>query len=883
MEKLGLNEIRQKFRDFYITKEHYPAASASLIPKNDKSLLLINSGMAPLKNYFSGAETPPSKRMTTCQKCIRTGDIDNVGITARHGTFFEMLGNFSFGDYFKEESLTWGLEFMTQWLHMPFERIWATVYYDDDQAVEIWKKLGMPEERIVRLGKEDNFWEIGLGPCGPCSELYFDRGEEYGCGSPDCKPGCDCDRYLEFWNHVFTQFSKEEDGSYSNLTHPNIDTGMGLERMACIMQGVDSIFDIDTIRYILRGIVEKSGVEYKDGQASTDVSIRIITDHIRSVTFMIADGIMPSNEGRGYVLRRLLRRAARHGRILGIEGPFLSDLSNRVIEVSGEAYPELVEKKDYLQKIIAVEEEKFAATIDQGEAIISQYVEELKQEGKTCLDGEKTFKLYDTYGFPLELTEEILKENGMTADTEGFAVNMKKQKELARSSRKSTEDEAWKEAEFELEVAETIFEGYETLEAQGTVLAIIREGAVVERAAEGDKVKIVLDRTPFYAEGGGQATDTGVMAVKATETDNASANGSAGVIITAVEKKDGIFYHNGIVKTGTIAVGDTVNSKVETDRRNSTARNHTATHLLQKALREVLGTHVQQAGSSVNENLLRFDFSHFEAVTKEQLKDIQDAVNNVINRFIPVSTEEMTMAQAQKAGAMALFGEKYGEKVRVVSVGGWSVELCGGTHVKNSGEIGSFKILSESGIASGIRRIEAVTGTGVLAEALKGEETLETLTEILKTNRTSLVDKARSMAEELKTLKKELEDMKKAAMGGEVDSMVKEAKEIGGIKLITGEFKDCNINDLRGLSDDIKASHKGVAMVFAAVNGDKVTFMVSLTDDVVEKGFHAGKIIKEVAAACGGGGGGKADMAQAGAKDPSKIKEAFEVAEKLLV
>jgi len=871
MEKLGLNEIRQRFRDFYISKDHYAGKSASLIPRNDKSLLLINSGMAPLKNYFAGVETPPAKRMTTCQKCIRTGDIDNVGITARHGTFFEMLGNFSFGDYFKRQSLEWGLEFMTEWLHMPFEKIWATVYQDDDEAVEIWKELGMPEERIVRLGKDDNFWEIGLGPCGPCSELYFDRGPEYGCGSPDCKPGCDCDRYLEFWNHVFTQFSKEEDGSYSNLEHPNIDTGMGLERMACIMQGVDSIFDIDTIRHILDGVVEKCGVEYKDGQVPTDVSIRIITDHLRSMTFMIADGIMPSNEGRGYVLRRIIRRAARHGRILGIVGPFLSEMSNKVIEVSGEAYPELVEKKEYIQKIIAVEEDKFASTIDQGEAIISQYVEELKAEGKTQLDGERTFKLYDTYGFPLELTEEILAENGMTADKDGFAANMQKQKELARSNRKSTEDEAWKDAGLELNVPETVFKGYDTLSLTPNVLAIISRGELVETAVEGEKVIIILDETPFYAEGGGQTTDTGFIS-----------NDAFASRVESVEKKDGVFYHTATITRGELKVGDNVFAMVDTAKRNSTARNHTATHLLQKALRKVVGTHVEQAGSSVNEKVLRFDFSHFEAVTKEQLAEVEKMVNDVINEFLVVSTEEMTMAEAQEAGAMALFGEKYGEKVRVVSAGGWSVELCGGTHVSNTGEIGAFKILSESGVASGVRRIEAVTGTGVLAEALKAEHIVDAATEALKCNKTVLVDKVKSLAEELKAVKKELEEMKKAQMGSGVDQMVSDAPEFNGVKLITKEFADANINDLRGLSDDIKAAHKGIAMVFAAVNGDKVTFMVSLTDDVVEKGYHAGKMIKEVAAAAGGGGGGKADMAQAGAKDPSKIKDAFDVAQKLL-
>lgn len=871
MEKLGLNQIRQMFRDFYISKEHYPAKSASLIPQNDKSLLIINSGMAPLKPYFAGVETPPAKRMTTCQKCIRTGDIDNVGITSRHGTFFEMLGNFSFGDYFKEESLKWGWEFITEHLKMPEDKIWATVYLDDDQAVEIWKKIGVPEERIVRLGKEDNFWEIGLGPCGPCSEIYFDRGPEYGCGKEDCKPGCDCDRYLEFWNHVFTQFSREEDGSYSDLEHPNIDTGMGLERMACIMQGVDSIFDVDTIRHILEGVVEKSGVKYEDGAAKTDVSIRIITDHLRSMVFMIADGILPSNEGRGYVLRRLIRRAARHGKILGIKGEFLVELSNRVIEVSGEAYPELVEKKDYIQKIISVEEEKFASTIDQGTSIINEYVEELKVAGKTQLEGEKVFKLYDTYGFPLELTEEILAEAGCTADVDGFNANMQRQKEMARAGRKSTDEEAWKEADAAVDVAETVFTGYEKTEDTATVLAVYTEGKEAAEAAQYQNATVYLDKTPFYAEGGGQASDNGFMS-----TDDCHAK------VLSVEKNRGVYAHRVLIEKGALKKGDTVTCGVNVFKRNATARNHTATHLLQKALREVVGSHVQQAGSAVNENSLRFDFNHFEAVNADQLAQIEQLVNEKITEFLPVATVETSMDEAQKMGAMALFGEKYGDKVRVVNCGDWSVELCGGTHVSNIGQIGAFKITSEAGVASGVRRIEAVTGTGVLLKALNAEETIRQIAENLKSNTAAVVQKSAAVAEELKAVKKELEDFKKEAMGSEADDMVKSAKEIGQVKLVTREFKDYNISDLRNISDDIKAAHKGVVMVLATVNGPKVTFLVSITDDLLEKGLHAGNMIKKIAAACGGGGGGKADMAQAGAKDPSKISDAFKVAEELL-
>lgn len=878
MERLGLNEIRRRFLNFYASKDHYVGKSASLIPRNDKSILIINSGMAPLKAYFAGTETPPKKRMCTCQKCIRTGDIDNVGHTARHGTFFEMLGNFSFGDYFKKESLSWGVEFLTQHLGFPLEKLWATVYLDDEEAINIWKSLGMNPDHIVRLGKEDNFWEIGLGPCGPDSEIFYDRGEEFGCGKPDCKPGCDCDRFLEIWNHVFTQFSKEEDGSYSNLAHPNIDTGMGLERMACVMQGTDSIFDVDTIEYILDGVVEKSGVIYHDGAEPTDVSIRIITDHLRAMTFMIADGIMPSNEGRGYVLRRLLRRAARHGRILGIEGSFLVALSNRVIEVSGEAYPELLEKKEYIQKIIQVEEDNFAATIDKGEEIIAGYIDDLKQTGKTVLDGASVFKLYDTFGFPLELTEEILAENGFTADKEGFQTHMQAQKELARKNRKSNEDEGWDKNELDLDIPKTVFTGYDTLLDTGKILAILADGKLTDSVSEGQKAVVLVDQTPFYAEGGGQVCDKGFMST-VTEADDEKIFDAE---VIKVEKKDGIFYHTVMVLANSIHVGDEVLLTVDPEKRNAAARNHTATHLLQKALKEVVGNHVEQAGSMVNESMLRFDFSHFEAVTSEQLAKVEAIVNEMIDNFLPVTTAEMSLEEAQKTGAMALFGEKYGSTVRVVNAGDWSIELCGGTHVKNTGEIGAFKIISEGGVASGVRRIEAVTGAGVLQAAKQAENILGQVCEALKCNKTVLADKAKSMAEELKALKKELEEMKKAAMGGEADAMVAGAKQINGVKLICKEFADYQIADLRNLSDDIKAANKGIVMVFATVNGPKVTFLVSVTDDLLDKGYHAGNMIKQIAAACGGGGGGKADMAQAGAKDPSKIKDAFALAESLI-
>ena len=871
MEKLGLNEIRKRFLDFFESKDHYVGKSASLIPKNDKSILIINSGMAPLKPYFAGTETPPKKRMCTCQKCIRTGDIDNVGHTARHGTFFEMLGNFSFGDYFKKESIGWGVEFLTQHLGFPMDKLWATVYLDDEEAIRIWEENGMDPSHIVRLGKEDNFWEIGLGPCGPDSEIFYDRGEEFGCGKPDCKPGCDCDRFMEIWNHVFTQFSKEEDGSYSNLAHPNIDTGMGLERMACVMQDTLSIFDVDTIRYILDGVCEMSGVKYEDSGKDSDISIRIITDHIRAMTFMIADGIMPSNEGRGYVLRRILRRAARHGRLLGIEGTFLKELSNRVIAVSGEAYPELVEKKDYIQKIIQVEEDNFNQTLDKGEEIIKEYIEDMVKSGSKVLDGDKVFKLYDTYGFPLELTEEILADHGYTADEEGFKVNMQAQKDRARANQKAGDDEGWDSNSFDLEVPRTEFCGYESLKDDGHILAVIKAQSLSESISEGEKGILVLDETPFYAEGGGQVTDKGFMTADGFRAE-----------VLKVEKKDGVFYHTVNVLSGTAAKGDTVTSEVERAKRFKTARNHTATHLLQKALREIVGSHVEQAGSMVNEKNLRFDFSHFEPLTAEQIAAVENRVNEKINEFMPVITKEMPIEEAQKLGAMALFGEKYGSTVRVVNAGDWSIELCGGTHVRNTGEIGCFKIISETGVAAGVRRIEAVTGTGVLEIANINEEVLNQVSEVFKCNCKAVLSKARAHFDEFRTMKKELEEIKKQAMGSEVDEMVKNAKEINGVKLITACFSDYNINDLRTLSDDIKKSYKNTAMVFAAVAGEKVTFLTSLTDDLVEKGYHAGNMIKQIARIAGGGGGGKADMAQAGGKDPSKVNDALAFAETLI-
>ena len=872
MEKLGLNKIRELFLSFYESKGHYRRQSFPLIPEKDKSLLLINSGMAPLKPYFSGLETPPSKRMTTCQKCIRTGDIENVGHTSRHGTFFEMLGSFSFGDYFKEQSLTWGWEFITQVLKMPTDKLWATVYENDDQAYDIWKNIiGMPEERIVRLGKDDNFWEIGTGPCGPCSEIYFDRGEKYGCGDPDCKPGCDCDRYVEFWNHVFTQFSKDDEGNYTDLAHPNIDTGMGIERLACIMQGVDSIFDVDTIQYILKEVVRVSGVEYKDGEAETDVSIRIITDHLRSMTFMIGDGITPGNEGREYVLRRLIRRAARHGRILGIEGSFLSKLCGKVIDVSAGAYPELENRRVMIQKVVSAEEDRFAATIDQGMKIINGYIDELRQDGKTVLDGRKAFKLHDTYGFPIDLTREILEESGYAVDTEGFESAMAEQKDRSHVEQ-DMEGAGWDEASVDFMTdEETVFTGYDTLVDHSIIKSILCDNKPVSSVKEGDSCVVVLDRTPFYAESGGQASDTGYIY-----------NDNCKVEITDVKKMNKVFTHKATILSGELRPGDTVEAMPLAVARNRTSANHTATHMLQKALQEVLGDHVKQSGSSVTKDGLRFDFNHFQAMTADEIKRVEDTVNNKISHFIDVTTDVMSAEEAFETGAMALFGEKYGDTVRVVSIGDYSKELCGGTHVRNSGQIGAFKILSESGVASGVRRIEAVTGLGILEKYNEDEAIINDTAAAVKSKRDMLAEKSAALMDEVKALKKEIEELKKAEMNKGLGNLIEEAREINGRRLITKQFDDYNINDLRALSDTIKAENKNVAMVFAAVSGGKVTFLVSLTDDLVQDGLHAGKMIKEIAAAAGGGGGGKADMAQAGAKDPGRVQDAFDKAAELL-
>ena len=876
MQQMGLNEIRSKFLKFFESKDHYLKESASLVPQNDKSLLLINSGMAPLKNYFAGVEVPPSVRMTTCQKCIRTGDIENVGKTARHGTFFEMLGNFSFGDYFKEQSISWGWEFVTQHLNIPEEKVWVTVYEEDDEAFGIWEnQIKIPKERIVRLGKDDNFWEIGIGPCGPCSELYFDRGEEYGCDNLDCKPGCDCDRYLEFWNHVFTQFNRDEEGNYGQLEHKNIDTGMGLERMACIMQGVDTIFDVDTIKHILNTVEKMANVEYGKG-GKTDVSIRIITDHIRAVSFLVADGVLPSNEGRGYVLRRLLRRAARHGKLLGIKENFLYKLVDEVIKVSGEAYPELVEKESYIKKVIRIEEEKFNETIEQGMEILASYIADLKKNGETTLSGENAFKLYDTYGFPIDLTQEILEEEHLSIDEEAFNGEMNKQRERARSARGNMDGESWKEdplSKLDSSVAST-FEGYFELENSGIIKAIVKDNELVDSAVAGDKVIVVLDKTTFYPEGGGQAGDAGLLV-----------NKNEDIVVEVIDTKKGAnntIKHIGIVKSGMINTGEKLSTIVDKEIRMASARNHSATHLLHKALKEVLGEHVNQAGSLVTSERLRFDVTHFEAITKEELKVIEEKVNDVILESLNITCENMSINDAKNKGAMALFGEKYGDEVRVVSMGDYSIELCGGTHLTNTSQIGMFKILSEGGVAAGVRRIEAITGRAVYTYLKEKEEIISNVCSNLKTKEDSLSQKVTSLIEENKSLSKELHDMKTKMSLQAVDSVLDSKLDVNGVNLVTTKFEGMDMNTLKEVADNLRDKLVSGVVVLANTTDDKLNLVATATKDAVDKGVHCGNIVKSIAQIAGGKGGGRPNMAQAGAPDVSKVDEALNHASEVL-
>ncbi|HBL4886039.1 TPA: alanine--tRNA ligase [Clostridioides difficile] len=874
MEKMGLNEIRSKFLEFFESKGHYVANSYSLVPNNDKSLLLINSGMAPLKNYFSGVEVPPSVRMCTSQKCIRTGDIENVGITARHATFFEMMGNFSFGDYFKRESIKWGWEFVTEWLNIPEDKIWVTVYEEDDDSYDIWaKEMNFPEERMVRLGKDDNFWEIGTGPCGPCSEIYFDRGEEYGCDNPDCKPGCDCDRYLEFWNHVFTQFDRDEEGKYSLLENKNIDTGMGLERMGCIMQGVDTIFEVDTIKSILEAVEKLTGVKYGENPKN-DISIRIITDHIRAVTFLVSDGVLPSNEGRGYVLRRLLRRAARHGKLLGVKELFLQKLIDEVIKVNDKAYPVLVEKESYIKKVVGIEEEKFNETIDQGTEILNSYIEVLKNEGKTVLSGQEAFKLYDTYGFPIDLTKEILEEEHLSVDEEAFNEEMEKQKERARNARGNMDGESWKEdplSKLESTVDST-FNGYSEIYGEGTIEAIVKDDELVQSAEEGDKVSIVLDNTTFYPEGGGQVGDCGLIT-------------NENLVLEVLNTKKGAnnsIKHIGIIKSGRISNGDKVKTLVDRETRMSAARNHSATHLLHKALREVLGEHVNQAGSLVTPERLRFDITHFEAISNEELKVIEEKVNNVILSSLDIKCDIMNIKEAKEKGATALFGEKYGDEVRVVSMGDYSTELCGGTHLTNTSQVGMFKILSEGGVAAGVRRIEAITGKAVYEYLKERDGIISEVCVNLKSKEDNLIQRISSLLEENKNLSKELHDMKAKMSLQSVDSIFDSKVEVNGVNLITNKFEGMDMDTLRETADNLRDKLGSGVVVLANVVDDKVNFVVTATKDVLDKGIHSGNIVREVAKIAGGKGGGRPNMAQAGASDVSKVDQALSYASEVI-
>lgn len=875
MKYLGVNEIREEFLKFFESKDHLRLPSFPLVPRNDNSLLLINSGMAPMKAYFTGQEIPPSKRVTTCQKCIRTGDIDNVGKTARHGTFFEMLGDFSFGDYFKNEIVPWSWEFVTKVLEIPEDRLYVTIYEEDDETGKIWHDVvGLPWDRIVKLGKEDNFWEHGTGPCGPCTEIYYDRGPEYGCDSPTCGVGCDCDRYMEFWNLVLTQFNAEEDGTYTELAMKNVDTGMGLERMATIMQGVDSIFDVDTVKSIRDAVCAKANVEYgKDHK--TDVSVRVITDHIRSVTMMTADGVLPSNEGRGYVLRRLLRRAARHGKLLGIEGEFLAELSKSVIACSGEAYPELVEKQDYIFKILSIEENSFYKTIDKGMEILKADMEEMKAAGEKVMSGEKSFRLYDTYGFPVDLTKEILAEEGMEIDEDAFTAEMKAQKERARSARAKSNymgaaETVYNELPVELETA---FAGYDVYDvANAKIVALVANEAVAETAQAGDTVAVFLDRTPFYAESGGQVGDQGVIK---TETGVVKVSNCVKVV-------GGKIAHMGEVTEGLVQVGEMACASIDVELRMASSRNHSATHLLHKALRTVLGTHVEQAGSYVSAERLRFDFTHFAAMTADEIKEVERLVNDAIFASYDVHTDEMSIDEARNRGAMALFGEKYGEVVRVVDMGGYSIELCGGAHLKNTAQVGSFKILSENGVAAGVRRIEAVTGKEALKHYQAQEDEIKEICRLVKSTPDKLLSRLEQLLAEQKETAKELEKLKAKMAGGAADEMLNSKVEIGGVAVLAAEVKDMDGNALRTMGDQLKQKLGSGVVVLASGKDGKVNLMAMATDDVVKKGVHAGNIIKAAAAVCGGGGGGRPNMAQAGGKDASKIADALEKAKEVV-
>lgn len=867
MEWTGLNELREKYLSFFESKGHLRLPSFSLVPQGDKSLLLINAGMAPLKKYFTGELTPPRKRVTTCQKCIRTPDIERVGITARHGTFFEMLGNFSFGDYFKHEATAWAWEFCTKVLEMPADKIYISVYQDDDEAYDIWtKELGVSPDHMVRLGKEDNFWEHGAGPCGPCSELYFDRGEKYGCGSPTCGVGCDCDRYVEFWNLVFTQFDNDGNNNYTRLKSCNIDTGMGLERLACIMQGVDNLFEVDTVQNIMKHIMQIAGVKYHEDEKK-DVSLRVITDHIRSTTFMIGDGVMPSNEGRGYVLRRLLRRAARHGRLLGIDGTFLYKVCETVIKENATAYPNLVEKHDLIVKVIKAEEESFNKTIDTGLNLLENII---AQSDSKVLSGADAFKLQDTFGFPIDLTKELLEERGMSVDIDEYDRLYAQSRAAARATRKDAGAQAWKNSNVSFkDVGATEFVGYTDYSCDAEIKAIVTNGERDEFATADSEVVVVLDKTPFYGESGGQAGDTGVI-----KTDNATLE------VTATGKTpDGVVLHIARFISGdSIALGDKVHAQIDVEKREATRRNHTAAHLLQAALRKHLGSHVEQAGQLVNSEEMRFDFTHFSALSGDELKAIEREVNEVILKGIPVETREMPIEEAKKLGAMALFGEKYGDVVRVVSAGDFSVELCGGTHADNTAKLGLFKIVSESSVAAGIRRITAVTGFGVLKHIENDERIMQSAAAAMKLGNVAELDKrAATLAAEVKAKDRELAELRSEISALKAGSLMDSARQVGGVRLITAEVEVSNPGELRSMCDTARDNGADIVAVFAGVNKEKGTlnFACACGADAIKLGAHAGNIVRETAKIAGGSGGGKPDSAMAGAKDASKADEAL--------
>ncbi|MEE1102104.1 MAG: alanine--tRNA ligase [Agathobacter sp.] len=869
----GVNELRRMYLEFFESKDHLAMKSFSLVPHNDNSLLLINAGMAPLKPYFTGQEVPPRRRVTTCQKCVRTGDIENVGKTARHLTFFEMLGNFSFGDYFKHEAIAWSWEFLTEVLGLEADRLYPSIYGEDEEAFEIWnKEIGIDADRITRFyrdpetGECDNFWEHGAGPCGPCSEIYYDRGEKYGCGGPDCKVGCECDRFMEVWNNVFTQFNGDGHGGYEELENKNIDTGMGLERLAVVMQDVDSVFDIDTMKAIRDKVCELSGKTYQT-DAIDDISIRLITDHIRSSTFLISDGVMPSNEGRGYVLRRIIRRAARHGKMLGIEGTFLAQISQVVIDESKDGYSELEEKKDFILKVLTQEEEKFAKTIDQGLSILSDMQEKMQSEGKKVLSGEDAFKLYDTYGFPIDLTAEILEEKGFSYDEEGFKVCMEKQRQTARSARKETnymgaDADVYNQIESEMT---TEFVGYDKLTDESEVAYLTTDAEVVEALSDGDKGSIIVPVTPFYATMGGQQGDKGII----------TSESGTFVVEDTVKVVGNRYAHVGYVSQGMIRNGQKVTLSVDAKLRNKTCRNHSATHLMQKALREVLGTHVEQAGSFQDGERTRFDFSHFSAMTAEEIKKVEDIVNEKIAEGIPVVTDVMTVDEAKKTGAMALFGEKYGETVRVVSMGDFSKEFCGGTHVKNTADIAAFKILSESGVAAGVRRIEALTGDNVLNYYANIENELNEAAKIVKSTPANLVERLEHLMAEIKALSSENESLKSKAAKDALGDVMDQVTEVNGVKLLATSVDGVDMNGLRELGDQLKEKLGEGVVILASSNEGKVNLIAMATDEAQKAGAHAGNLIKAIASKVGGGGGGRPNMAQAGGKNPAGIPDAL--------